>query len=156
LTGGANNPVVYQSNVPYETGIANRLTDGSDVAIFACGTAVHTCLQAAKIVSELGISAATYDMHTIKPIDREIIKKTAKTHRLLVSVEEHNVIGGLGSAISEILSDISGSPQLLTLGVEDNFLKPGSYKYMLEQCGLNPQAVADAICRALHQEKNHK
>ena len=97
---------------------------------------VFNSLQAAKILSQKGIFASVWDMHTLKPIDEVAVRKAADKNKLIVTVEEHNVIGGLSSAVSEYLSSYKGNSSQLSIGIEDFFPKPGDYSFMLKQCGL--------------------
>ena len=122
LPGGANNPIVYNSDYKFEIGKSIKLTDGDDITIFSCGTMVHNAIETRKFLKEKNIKAKVVNMHTIKPIDKKAIEESLSS-KLIVSIEEHNVIGGLGSAISECLSSFSNSPRLLSLGIETNIQK---------------------------------
>ena len=149
LTGGANNPIVYNSDVEFEVGKAIEIQSGSDVTIIASGTAVHLSLEAAKLLQADGISVGVVDMHTIKPIDEQAIRRAVKVSGLVVTVEEHNVIGGLGSSVSEVIASLGSGATLVRIGVRDTFLKAGSYSYMLEQSELTPDAIARKVHSAL-------
>ncbi len=151
LTGGANNPIVYEEDIDFRIGEAIEIETGADLTIFAAGTMVHHSLKAAKKLREKGISASVWDMHTIKPIDTTAIEKAVSKNKLVVSVEEHNVIGGLSSAVAECLSSFKNSPPQLALGVNDFFPKPGDYSFMLEQCGLSSEQIAEKIIDSLKQ-----
>lgn len=104
----------------FELGKGVQLTDGTDVTIIACGLMVQEALKAEKLLAQEGIHARVIDMHTIKPIDREIIIKAAKETGAIVTAEEHNVIGGLGSAVSEVVAGSELVP-VEFVGVEDTF-----------------------------------
>ena len=149
LTGGANHPIVYQEDIKLVLGKAVELKSGTDVSIFANGSSVFQCLQASDILRKNGISVSVWDMHTIKPIDKVAIEKAASSTSLIVGVEEHNILGGLSSAIAEYLYSRGNSPPLLSLGIQDIFLKPGNYQYMLEQSGLTPEGISTNILNAL-------
>ncbi len=142
LTGVMNNPVVYRQDYDFELGKAIMLAKGADVAIIATGSMVFHSLQAAEILKNQGISASVIDMHTIKPLDTDIIDRKICFVKLMVSVEEHSVAGGLGGAIAEHLCSVREHPALLRLGIEDNFKPAGEYRYMLEQNGLLPEQIA--------------
>lgn len=145
LTGGPGNPVVYADDYDFKLGKAIKLHAGEDVAIVAAGTMVHQSLLAADVLENMGISTTVVDMHTIKPLDTEIIDEISTTHKLLVTVEEHTVCGGLGSAIAEYLAPrVNKSPQLL-IGIEDEFPHAGSYEYLLSECGLTAEKIAKRI-----------
>ena len=105
--------------------------------------------QAIKVATELenyGIEASVVDMHTIKPLDMEAIDLDKK---LIVTLEEHNTIGGLGSAVAEQLSSLESHPKHLAIGINDRFLPVGNYQYLLEQCGLDVQTITQRIKETL-------
>jgi len=149
LTGGSNNPIVYHDDINFQIGEAIEIETGNDLTIFATGTMVFNSLQAAKILAEKGISASVWDMHTIKPLDEAAVRKAADKNQLIVTVEEHNVFGGLSSAVSEYLSSYKSSPSQLSIGINDFFPKPGEYPFMLKQCGLTPEQIAQNILSSL-------
>ncbi|OPZ96723.1 MAG: 1-deoxy-D-xylulose-5-phosphate synthase [Bacteroidetes bacterium ADurb.Bin408] len=145
LTGIMNNPVVYKEDYTFEIGKAISLLKGSDVTIITTGTMVYNAIKAAALLKEKGISAGVIDMHTIKPLDVEIIKNEAISSKLIVTVEEHSKINGLGGAVAEYLSTFSCHPALLKIGIDDNFKHAGDYKFMLSQNGLLPEQIAVSI-----------
>jgi transketolase len=145
LTGVMNNPIVYKEDYDFEIGKAISLRKGTDITIIATGTMVSNSLQASKLLEKQGISASVIDMHTIKPLDTKIIDDEIVSSKLIVSVEEHSKIGGLGGAIAEHLSSLQKHPVLLKLGVEDKFRHAGDYRYMLEQNELMPEQIAVSI-----------
>ncbi|WNJ99106.1 transketolase C-terminal domain-containing protein [Thalassospiraceae bacterium LMO-JJ14] len=149
LTGGTPNPMVYEDDYDFEIGKSIRLRDGDDVAIIATGTMVNASLEAAEHLAEDGISAAVVNMHTIKPIDRDEITALCGTHKLIVTVEEHTKIGGLGSAVAEVKSAIDKAPAQLILGLDDSYAKSGAYVDILEFNGLTPALIARDIKSAL-------
>jgi len=144
LTGTMGNPIVYKQDYDFEIGKAIKLMDGIDVAIIATGTMVDASLRAAKILAEDGISCSVINMHTIKPIDRDMIMSCIDK-KLLVTVEEHSIIGGLGSAVSEVLSVISQKPRQIIIGINDEFKHAADYKYLIEEYGLTPKQIAMKI-----------
>tara|TARA_B100000900_G_scaffold375309_1_gene357223 strand:+ start:3016 stop:3984 length:969 start_codon:yes stop_codon:yes gene_type:complete len=144
LTGGSNNPIVYDKDYNFEIGKSNILKDGSDVAIFSSGSVTSECLNAAKILDESNISCAVINMHTIKPFDKKTLEKYLNV-KLIVSVEEHNVIGGLGSAISETLSTFESSPRQVFLGINDQYTKGGSYNFLKKKNGLDKDNIISTI-----------
>ena len=149
LTGGASNPIVYHDDIDFKIGKAIEIVNGGDLTIFSTGTMVYNSLQAAEILAEKGISASVFDIHTIKPIDEVAISKAIKKNKPIVTVEEHNVVGGLGSVVSEYLSRHRKSPLQLSIGINDFFPKPGDYQFMLQQCGLTPEQIAQNILSSL-------
>jgi len=106
---------------------------------------VHNSLKAAEILNHKGIKVSVYDAHTIKPLDEEIVKKCAHQDRLIVTIEEHNIYGGLGSSVAECIAKEKNSTTHLSLGIKDVFLHPGDYNFMLEQAGLLPEQIAESI-----------
>lgn len=151
LTGGTDNPVVYQDDYPFEIGRAVRLRDGRDVTLIATGTMVSQALSAAERLAESGISAAVVNMHTIKPLDEDAVRRAATETRLLVTLEEHSVVGGLGSAVAETVAMTDESPRLLTLGLPDRFGKPKDYAEILKDAGLDVENIVMQVQRQLRQ-----
>ena len=145
LTGGAPNPAVYLDDFDFTFGKANILREGNDLAIIACGTMVNNALGAADLLKEGKLEATVIDMHTIKPIDVSIIEELSKSHNLIVTVEEHSIIGGLGSAVSEYLSTMNQKPPLLSIGIPDEYGKAGSYRSLLQKRLLLPDQIANTI-----------
>jgi len=145
LTGTNNMPIVYTKDYDFEFGKAIELKEGDDVAIFACGSMVAQGLKAAKLLEEHGISAAVINMHTIKPLDKNIVKKYLQKVKLMVTVEEHSVIGGLGSAVAEEMSELKHNCVLRRIGSPDSYEKAGSYDYMLRKFGLTSENIAQNI-----------
>jgi transketolase len=145
LTGGPNNPIVYQSDYEFEIGKAVRVREGSDVTIVACGTMVYHSVEAAKLLEARGISAAVVNMHTIKPLDTDALRSALGSSKLLVTVEEHSVIGGLGSAVAEFKAGLRNAPPQLILGLPDYFGKTAEHQYLLEKYGLVGAGIADRI-----------
>ena len=150
LTGGPGNPIVYQEEYDFVIGRAITLRKGDDVALVAAGTMVHTALEAAELLAESGVSVQVVDMHTIKPLDTDCLDGLL-SHRLLVTVEEHTVCGGLGGAVAEYLAPKRKRPPHLLIGIEDVFPHAGSYDYMRKECGLTAEQIAARIRTALDE-----
>ena len=150
LTGSANNPIVNSKDYKFQIGKSIELKEGKDLTIFCSGAVVHNCLEAAKKLETKNISSTVINMHTIKPLDKEALEKACNKSKLIVSVEEHNVIGGLGSAISEFITTINNSPKQLIIGVNDTYSKGGSYKFLQEKHGLTPDKIVDSILKNLN------
>ena len=149
LTGASNNPIVYNADYEFKIGKSITLKEGKDITIFCAGTMVHQSLEAAKILEKKNLSSKVFNMHTIKPIDAESINDACSFSKLLVSVEEHNIIGGLGSAVAEHLVKNNKSPKLLTIGINDQYSKGGTYKFLQEKHGLTPDKIASNIIKNL-------
>ena len=145
LTGGLNNPMVYKEDYYFEIGKAVKLSDEGDVTIFATGTMVSNALEASKILKEKGVLVQVVNIHTIKPLDIDCIDSCDANSKLLVSVEEHSKIGGLGGAISEYLSSKTSHSPLLRLGIADKFRHAGDYNYLLGENRLLPEQIAQDI-----------
>ncbi len=145
LTGVSNNPIVYEKDYDFEIGKSIKIVEGKDLTIFASGTMVYNSIQAAKILKKDNIHCTVINMHTIKPLDKQAVEEACRNSKLLVSVEEHNVIGGLGSAIAEYKSSIEKSPKLVILGVNDYYSKGGEYQFLQNEYGLTPNKIVDNI-----------
>jgi len=145
LTGSSNNPIIYKEDYNFKIGKSIKLVDGNDITIFSAGTMVYEALETAKILKKKKINCRIINMHTIKPLDTDAIKEACTFSKLIVSVEEHNVIGGLGSAIAEYKSSIKNSPQQLILGIQDTYTKGGSYKFLKEKHRLTANQIAEDI-----------
>ena len=141
-------PVIYDDDYKFELGKGVMLKDGSDVTIFATGLMVEASLSAAEALSEQGISARVVNIHTIKPIDREIIVNAARETGAVVTCEEHNIIGGLGSAVAEVLCEEYPVP-MVRVGVKDCYGKSGVPAQLLKDYGLTAEDVAEAAKKAM-------
>ena len=148
LTGGPGLPVVYEEDMNFRIGKAIPVREGKDIGIIACGTMVHYALAAAELLSAKGIEASVTDMHTLKPLDGEAVDALLD-RKLIVTVEEASIIGGLGSAVAEHLALQKQKPPQLMLGIRDCFPHAGSYEYLLDQCGLTAEKIAGDIEAAL-------
>lgn len=134
-------PRVFDENYKFEIGKGNVLKDGTDVTIIATGLMVNEALMAAEKLSDEGISARVVNMATIKPIDRDIIVDSAKKTGVIVTAEEHNIIGGLGSAVAEVVCETVPVP-VLRVGVNDVFGKSGPAVQLLHEFGLDADNIA--------------
>lgn len=151
LTGVLNVPIVYKNDYDFKIGKAVPLDDdaGTDLTIFATGTIVTEAVKAAKKLREEGKSIHVFNIHTIKPLDIEAVENARRVSRNIVSVEEHCTIGGLGSAIAEVLADRGNSPRLLRIGMPSCFVHPGEYKWLLERHGLTTEGILRKISEQL-------
>lgn len=145
LSGLLNCPIVYDKDFDYQIGKANTLRQGDDITIFATGMMVREALDAAEVLATQGIDCTVIDMHTIKPLDRDCLDKAFAMSRLIVSVEEHTIIGGLGGAIAEYKAEKENTPRLVRIGVEDNYGKLGDLRYCWEQHGLTAPQITERI-----------
>ncbi|HEY4787225.1 MAG TPA: transketolase C-terminal domain-containing protein [Bacteroidales bacterium] len=145
LSGALNIPMVYTEDYHFQIGKAVTLRKGQDITIFATGTMVYEALTAAKILEDSSISATVVNMHTIKPLDTSVIDTACASSKLIVTVEEHGIIGGLGGAVAEYKAGIDNAPKQLFIGLPDKFGKAGEYKYLLDKFGLTGQHIAEKI-----------
>ncbi len=151
LTGDLLAPVIYKEDFGgYCMGKAIQVRQGEDIAIIGCGAVLAEALKAVELLEEAGISCAVIDMHTIKPLDTGALDKLT-AHKLVVTVEEHSIIGGLGGAVAEYFSQDRNAPPVLRLGANDVFPKSGSYQYGLRQYGLTGPQIADSIQTKLRE-----
>ena len=137
-------PKIYDEKTNFEIGKGIQIGDGKDATIFATGITVNEALEAKRILKEKDIDVRVVDIHTIKPIDKELIIKCAKETNKLISVEDHNIIGGLGSAISEVLTD-NCPKKLIRMGIEDTFGKSGRAEDLMKYYGVDSNAIVEEI-----------
>jgi transketolase len=150
--GRADAPLIYKKNELNDLTIGKGLTvkDGSDVSIIACGTMVDHVLDAYEELRKQGISAQVIDMHTIKPIDSDLVKSCAKKTGFIVTAEEHSIIGGLGSAVAELLADDNICCKFKRVGVKDIFCESGSPSDLFEKYKMNGKHIAKTITEMIH------
>ncbi|MCL2436974.1 MAG: transketolase family protein [Clostridiales bacterium] len=146
--GRAAVPVLYEEGANVEIGKGNLLKDGKDVTIIATGIMVSKALAAAKRLAEKGVDVRIIDMHTIKPIDQEIIIKAAKETKGIVTAEEHSVIGGLGSAVAEVVS-LNCPVKLAFVGQNDVFGESGKPDELLAKYGMTEDDILKAVERLI-------
>ncbi len=141
-------PVFTTDKTPFRIGKANVYREGKDVAIIACGTLVYQSLVAAEELKKNGIDAAVIDCHTIKPIDKETVVDWAKKTGLVVTVEEHQVNGGMGSAICEVLAENYPCP-VKRHGIYDRFCESGASPELLAKYKLDAKGIAEIVQNAM-------
>jgi len=144
-------PRVYSEDAQFVVGQANRLTDGTEVAIIACGIMVHEALVAREMLAGWGISAAVCDMHTVKPIDVDAVVELAGRCRAVVTAENHNAIGGLGSAVAEVLAEHCPVP-MERVGVFETYGRVGTQEYLQQCFGLTAEVIAEKAQRAVRRK----
>ncbi len=136
----------------FEIGKGVKYKDGTDVTIIACGFMTHLAYEAAEMLASEGISAEVINMHTVKPIDKDIIIESAKKTGAVVTAEEHNIIGGLGSAVCEVLAESCPVPAL-RVGVEDSYGRSGKVPPLLEIYGLTSAKIVEKAKKAISLKK---
>ena len=149
LNGVPNSPMVYDENYVFEPFKIDILDKGKDVALIGTGLMVHECLETAKILESRGISCTVANMHTIKPIDGATLDELINNHKLLVTVEEHNVIGGIGSAVAEYKTTKVHAPKQMLFGFPDAFTDAGTSQYIWEKFRITAPQMADKIEKEL-------
>jgi len=141
-------PTLYPADLQLELGKTITVGEGSDVTLIAIGNLVCRALDAAKILADEGVTARVLDMHTVKPIDVAAIVKAAEETGCVVTAEDHNVLGGLGGAVAEVLGSEMPVP-LIRIGVQDTFAESGDPDELLEFYGLTAEHIADAARQAM-------
>ena len=137
-------PIIYDENQEFKIGKAIQIGEGTDATVFATGVTVSEAIKAKEMLKEEGIDIRVVDMHTIKPIDKEIIVKCAKETKRLISVEDHSIIGGLGSQIAEVLVE-EYPTKLERLGIKDTFGKSGKANELLEYFKIDAKSIVENI-----------
>jgi len=151
--GRSNVPTITKDKDSFKIGKANVLREGNDVTIIACGYEVYEALLAHDILKKEGLKSRIINLHTIKPIDRDTIVTSAKETHAIVTAEEHTIIGGLGSAVSEVLAEEFPVP-IEFIGVKDRFGESGSPEKLFEVFELTADDIVKAAKRAI-ERKNH-
>lgn len=148
LSDSTNCGIVYKEDYNLEIGKAIKITDGSDGVIISYGGMVYECMKAMKILEEHGIFMKLINMHTIKPLDTKILDELSNEN-IIFTVEEHSVIGGIGSAISDYYSGFKKSPQIKRIGINDKFINPGEQQYVKKTNGIDNIGIANTIIKEL-------
>ena len=137
-------PILYGDDVDFQIGKGIELRDGQDATLIACGIMVSKCLEAADVLAKEGIRVSVVDMHTIKPLDEELIVKKAKETGAILTVEEHSILGGLGSAVCEVVCEKCPIP-VYRLGLRDVFGQSGSPDELLQHYGLTVENIVHNV-----------
>lgn len=142
--GRLASPIIYDENQKFEIGKGIQIGEGKDATVIATGLMVSEAIKAKEELEEEGIHIRVIDMHTIKPIDRDIIVKAAKETKRIITIEDHSIIGGLGSAVCEVLSE-EYPTKVTRLGMQDTFGKSGKAEKLLEYFGLSKEGIIKEI-----------
>ena len=137
-------PIIHDTNYKFEIGKGGILRNGKDAVIFATGTMVHEAIKAAEMLKEDNINVYVVNIHTIKPIDEKLIIDLAKKTNCVITAEDHNIIGGLGSAVAEVLSE-NYPCLMLRIGMEDRYGESGKPDELYEKYGLSANKVAEKV-----------
>jgi transketolase len=145
--GKAGEPIVHKTSPNFQIGKAIVVRDGSDVTLIAAGGILYNTVQAAEELAQQGIQARVLSMHTLKPLDTEVVLTAAQQTKAIITVEEHGIIGGLGSAVAEVLAEMQGNFRpFRRLSVGDSFLRvTGDQEYLRQACGLSTEAICKAV-----------
>ena len=135
-------PVIYDENTEFVIGKANKLREGRDVAIIANGDTVRLAIQAAKLLAAEGIQARVLDMHTIKPLDKEAVMDCIENIGRIITVEDHNILNGLGSAVCELAAE-TGRGKVKRMGIQDQFGMSAPYERLLAMNGVTAENIAE-------------
>lgn len=150
--GRENVPIITEDKTPFEIGKAIKMREGSDVCIMACGSMVYESLMAAELLEKEGIKARVLNIHTIKPIDKQAIIDAAKECGAIVTAEEHQIFGGFGSAVAEVV--VANSPVPMEIvGVNDTFGESGKPADLIVKYGLKDINVVEAVKKVLKRKK---
>lgn len=139
-------PIIYEENQKFKMGKAIQIGEGTDGTVFATGVTVAEAMKAQQELKAQGIDIRVVDVHTIKPIDKDMIVKCAKETRKLISVEDHSIIGGLGSAICEVLTE-EYPTKLERMGMKDTFGKSGKAEELMKYFGLTSKAIVEKFVK---------
>jgi transketolase len=144
-------PLIYKKDDLNDIKIGKGITikDGSDITLIACGTMVEPAIEAHYTLSKQGINTRVIDMHTIKPLDEKLVIKCAKETNVIITAEEHSIIGGLGAAVAEILAENNISTKFLRMGLKDVFCESGNPVDLLEKYELNEKHMVKNIKKML-------
>ncbi len=142
--GYKQEPDVHQGDIDFQLGRAIQLTDGADVTLIGTGTITRRALDAARLLAKEGIAARVISMHTVKPVDREAIIAAARETGGMVTVEEHNICGGLGSAVAEVVAQSGIGIPFKMIALPDAYVhRSGSHGWLLDQYGLSAESIAE-------------
>jgi transketolase len=142
-------PDLYPAGTKFEAGKGKVVREGKDCTVFAIGIMVHKALEAAELLKAEGIDLEVIDLVSVKPIDRELIAASAKKTGAVVCAEEHQIYGGAGSAVAEVLAGEGVGAPTEFIGIQDTFTETGKYDGLMETYGLDAKAVAQAAKRAI-------
>ena len=153
--GKAQEPVVHKTPPDFQIGKAIAVRDGSDVTLIASGGILYNTVQAAEELARQGIQARVLSMHTLKPLDTEAVLAAARQTKAIVTVEEHSMIGGLGSAVAEVLAELGNSHVTFRrIGIKDEFCQQvGGQEYLRQACSLTTAGIADSVLKLIHDRK---
>ena len=139
-------PIIYEENQEFEIGKGIQIGEGTDATVIATGLMLSEAIKAKEELEKQGINIRVVDIHTIKPIDKELIVKCAKETKRIITIEDHSIIGGLGSAVCEVIAE-EYPTKVTRIGMKDEFGKSGKAEKLLEYYGLNAKRIIDEISK---------
>ena len=143
---------IFTTDMPFEIGKAQQFSEGKDVSIFACGHMVWKAIEAGKILEEKGVSVEVINIHSIKPLDIEAVLASIKKTKCAVTVEEHNIIGGLGDAIAQVAAKNFPIP-IEYIGTNDTFGESGTPMQLLQKYGLDTPNIVEAVQKVIQRRR---
>ena len=149
LTGGSNIAQIYEDDYDFKIGKGVKLRKGNDITIFSTGVMVRVALDVADILNSENIEAEVINIHTIKPIDKDLINSKIKKNKPIFTIEEHNSLGGLGTSISECVADFGNAPKVKVFGIDDKYSHGGDYEYLKKYFGLDAKSISSKILSSL-------
>ena len=144
-TGRGRDPEVYAEDAPFEIGKAIEHLRGNDITVIACGMPLHPSIQAAQKLNAEGHSIGVIDMHTIKPLDVDAVLEAASRSRIILTIEEHNILGGLGAAVAEVLAEHGSPARLVRHGIKDEFSLIGPPTHLYRHYKLDEAGIESVI-----------
>lgn len=148
-------PKIYEEKEKFEIGKAKKIIEGKDATIIAIGDMVSWALKAAKELKEEGIHISVVDMHTLKPLDKDKIKEAAKNTGAIVSVEDHNIFNGLGSAVAEVVAEECRVP-FKRIGIPDTFGESGKYELLIDKYGIGVKDIKNGVKKVVKEKRDNK
>ena len=146
-------PDLYPEDAAFECGKGAIVREGKDLTVIACGLLVHKAIEAAEMMEEKGVSVRVVDMYSIKPIDKELVLRCAEETGAIVTAEEHNIFGGLGGAVAEVLAYSGSGVPTEFVGIQDTFTESAPYKELLKKYGVDADGVLVGIEKVLARKK---
>ncbi len=141
VTGTTNNPIIYDADYEFKLGKSVTLKKGKKIALLATGTMVNEALNAHETLKQKNLHVTVVNFHTIKPLDIDGIIKLADEHEIILTIEEHNIIGGLSSAVSEVIATHKLNCKQIQIGINDIYDQGGSYQFLKKKHGLNAENI---------------
>lgn len=147
--GRDSDPIIHERDIDFKIGKGITVEVGKDICLMATGTMLSVAKSVCGILEKQGSKLTLISLHTIKPLDEELVKECAKSYQAIFTLEEHNIIGGLGSAVAEVLAEIKYGKIFKRIGIPDRYTFPiiGSPDYLLEKLGLAPEIIAQNILK---------